>query len=330
MPNVLRWLTFLALLISLGCAVWAAQQKIDPSPIDLSVATDYLEFTSGKNGDALAPLFVKYVSGSGPGKIEGLDFAVEVKTSWSVERRDPSGRPLTLQNITVDRGTELSLKRLPGRKTEFLLTYAPGEAGSLNLIAVGSVRLVVDGQLRDLEAINPIVLDISARDRPLGARFELDEQEWLDRGPRPATRLSFFETVLSKEGEPQFFSAIQQGSVRFSDIETDDGRNKQLELAQGQPFQLTPVAGSLGSLKLSADGIRVRYSGTASQLQTLASGWSSGPVTVHMPTYLEWAWPKTITKALLALVALLLAAAAIQGADRCPIPSRQVRRQSAK
>lgn len=293
----------IALAIIMGSITLAFSSiKLPRSAIDLDASTQAVSIGIAKE-TVLDPFVITKAVFYGPGEVDDAAF----QSSLGLTRTEASPGQMTLQGFKLEPGTALKIRKQPGAESTYEFLINSPSTWELSLLAQGRIETDTDGVSRPSQSAAPQSFRISF---PAGAArlvITLAEEQWLERLPLWAVSLSFFDGG-EKDGVPYRFSAIDNGHVRFSEIELEDGKNRELELRLGQPFFLEPAAnGFVRFLKLSKDGIALQYTGTVSALGT---GWDGIAPTNHMPSILSYLfslqWLKQTLSVILSIAGLLI------------------------
>ncbi len=271
----------IAIAVIMGSITLALSSiKLPRSAIDLDASTQTVSIGVAKD-TVLDPFVVTKVVFYAPGEFDDAAF----KTSVAVTKTEASPGQMTLQGLKLEPGSTLKIRKQPGAEKTFdLFLNSPGPS-QFSLLTQGGIETATDGSLRSVQSPVPKSFRINVPEGVARLVISLAEDQWLERLPLSAASLSFFDGG-EKNGVPYRFSAIDSGRVRFSEIELDDGKNRELELRLGQPFFLEPASnGFVRFLKLSQEGIALQYTGAVSALGT---GWEGLAPTSHMPSILSY------------------------------------------
>jgi hypothetical protein len=294
--------------VGIVCAViLLSSLKISSTPVDLDAESQTLSFTAAEAGE-LSPFAIGSVVFYGSGQADIGGTITPFRSNFSVTKADASQPLMTMRGLTLEAGTAVKIRKRPDTEKSFDLEVRGGGARQFLLLAQGQLQIEADGASHTVQAQIPQSIRVSEQDGPARFALVLAEREWSEKRPVHASALSFFDGG-EKDGVPYAFSTLDSGHVRFSEIELDDGKNKELDLRAGQPFFVKPKqAGGIRLLKLSAAGINVRYSG---EVASLGTGWTEQDPTSHMPSWLVFLaskdWVKQAASALLAAYGLYFA-----------------------
>ncbi len=276
-------LFLLTVILAAGAILWLSLFPVPSIPIELQATSNALAFGVADEEAVFDPFLADTVTVIGPGKVD-VDGTVKTFQSSYTVSRTGDAPPFTVQGLKLKRGEMLRFTAKAGTEKAFEVTLPPADGASLTLFAQGPLSIAADARSASIQSAAPQTFEFSF---PGEAAFsvKLGEKEWTSGASFAAEKISFLG-VAEKQGVPTAFSALKGGLIRFTDIETGDGKNKEISLESGQRVVLTPKqAGQVRTLKLSDTGIGLVYDGEASGL-SIGNGKAS--MIDRMPSYLTY------------------------------------------
>ncbi len=292
-------LLLLTAVLAAGATLGLTSLKVPSAAVELDAESTALTIKPFE-ATTLAPFLAGALTVSGPGKVETDGNTIAFRSSFSIKQEKSA--PITVQELKLERGDALWLRKTAGAEKNFEFSIEPSGHSSLTAFAQGTLQIDADGKSYKIQSAAPQFFEFSLTG-PTNFALSLAEPEWTG-GPFLADKLSFADN-REKEGVPIAFSALTKGLVRFSGTVSQDGKSKELMLESGERLNVKPKnAGSIRALKLSSAGIGVVYSGEVTEL---TAGDESAPASL-MPTYLAYYnWLGTALTVAAAAAGLLLA-----------------------
>lgn len=302
-----RHLVVLSLVV-IGAILALSSVRLRSTEVDIDATLQAMSFTvAGDKAVTLAPFVVTDVTFYGSGQVVTRGAPASFQSTFGVSKKSSEGALMTLQGLKLQPGAKLRIRKRPGNEHPFELEVEANAPPKFQLLVQGQVEAKIDSRPWLEQSLSPHTFDINLPEGPVTFTLKLAETEWSERRAFNVSALSFFDGG-DNDGVPFRFGALDRGHLRFSEIQWDDGRNRELELRVGQPFILKPLPSStVRYLKLSQTGIVVQFSGAVSDI---ATGWDDHTATSHMPSYLALVtskdWVKQALSGLIAAFGLLL------------------------